>query len=900
MSIPLLTTKLNMPRPHLDLVKRPLLIGRLNAGLSGKLSLVAAPAGFGKTTLVADWIVNELPENHQERVAWLSLDSADNSPVQFWTYVIAALQMVAPSLGKILQAALHTAAPLPPIESVLTSLINEIVLDDRNLILGLDDYHEITHPEIHAGLAFLIEHLPSNLHLVIVSREDLPFSVSRYRVRGQLTEIRAIDLRFSATDSTAFFNDLLSLSLTTNDIEALNIRTEGWIAGLQLAALSLRSADDKSEFIQAFAGSHRFLTDYLVDEVLSRQTPDIQKFLWRTSILDRFCTDICDELINDGDSRLILRQLEQANLFIIPLDNERRWFRYHHLFAEFLRLRLFENEPEILPELYRRTINWYSQANLPLEALQYALKAEEVDLAAELIETLAPEILEKDNPMLVIQWIEGLPQDLVIQRPYLCAYMGWAYVLAGQMETANRWLVSAENQSDQLTFEDAQIIQGYVLAQRSYILIMQGDYELGIDEAQKALELLPLGETALRARTVSYLGNAYNYCGRLQDAKKAYQEAIAIAQQIGSLSLAMFSYGGIGEIFREEGRLTDALDAYQQLLAFAEKLTGKRELPLTGHAIFEIGVIYREWYDLDKALEQVQKGVNLCRKWQQGVSLGIGLLQLAEIHRLRGEFDKAAAVIEDVRQVAAAISPWATNLVEGIAARLSLSRGDLDGVVQWAENAGFLDEESCVVGYERFAECPALIRMLILTGKPQQALAVTQKLIERDKPAGRMGRVLDLLILQFAALDAMEKTDQALEAVAEAVALASLEKHICSFVDESPRLIPYLQKLPSSPHCNQLLEIFGEAAASKPAETIIKTGLVEPLNERECEILRMMSSGRSNHEIGDELYLSVNTIRWYASQIYSKLGVKNRGEAVARARELGVLKPLSITEITSN
>jgi len=400
--------------------------------------------------------------------------------------------------------------------------------------------------------------------------------------------------------------------------------------------------------------------------------------------------------------------------------------------------------------------------------------------------------------------------------------------------------------------------------------------------------LLPHHESALRARTVTCLGNAYNYCGRLQDAKNAFLEAIEIAKKIGSLSLAMFSCGGLGEVFRDEGRLAEALDTYQQLLKFAEDLSGKPDGPLTGFAHFEIGVILREWHDLDKAIEQLKKGVNLCREWQQGEALGIGLLELAETYRIRGEYAEAEAAIKDVRQIAAAISPWATNLVEGFAARLALSRGEIEAVVRWAERSG-LDDESCEIGYERFSECLPLIRMYITIGKPQRALALAERLIKRDRAFGRLGRVLDLLVLQVAALDAMEQTDQALQVLAEAIGIAAPEKCIRPFVDDGPKLIPYLQKLPPSPHRGRLLATFGVVVKSKPAATRAETALVERLNKREITILRLMSVGQSNREIGDELYLSVNTIRWYASQIYAKLGVKNRGEAVARARQFGVL-----------
>jgi LuxR family maltose regulon positive regulatory protein len=503
--------------------------------------------------------------------------------------------------------------------------------------------------------------------------------------------------------------------------------------------------------------------------------------------------------------------------------------------------------------------------------------------AADLIEALAPEILERDNQLLLVQWAALLPQDLVNQRPYLCAYLGWAHVLTAQMETASQWLDRAESICSQLEPRHAQIIQGHVAVHRAYIVFLQGKYPQTIDLAQSALELLPSGKTTLRARALTYLGNAYNYAGRLQEAKDAFRKAIKIAKKTGSLSLAMFSYCGLGEVLRDEGRLARAAEVYQQLIQFAQELVGKPELPLTGFAIFELGVILREQNELDQAIEQIKKGVDLCREWQQGEALGIGLIELAETHRRRGEYDQAEAALKEAQQIAAAISPWAVNFAQGFAARLALSRGDIDAAARWAERSD-LDAQGCEIGYERFPECPPLIRTCIATGNPQRALALTERLIQRDQACGRLGRVLDLLVLKVAALDALGQPRQALQTLAEAVELAAPEKHVRPFLDDGAKLVPYLQKLPPAPHRDRLLAALGQAVEVAPA-----TALVEPLNDREISILRLMSAGRSNREIGDELYLSVNTIRWYASQIYLKLGVKNRGEAVAQARELGLL-----------
>lgn len=885
---PLLTTKFHIPPQRVDLVARPQLTARLNAITNGKLALVTAPAGFGKTTLVVDWITNQLPVRYQERVSWLALDSNDNTPRQFWAYMIAAIQRMNPSLGRTLQPSLHANTTLPPIETLLTALINEIILDGQPLLLGIDDYHEITHPEIHRGTAFLIENLPPNLQLIILSREDLPFPVSRYRVNSKLIEVRAADLRFTQNESAVFFNDLLSMSLTPEDIQALNTRTEGWVAGLQLAALSLQSTTDKSSFIQAFKGSHRFLTDYLVDEVLSRQTTATQEFLWRTSILERFCAEVCNELTETANSQKMLRQLEQANLFIIPLDDERRWFRYHHLFTEFLRLRLQEHEAKQIAELYQRAIQWFRQAGLPREALQYAIKAQDYAQAVELLDVLAPEILEHDNHMLLIQWAAQIPENIASQQPLLCAYLGWAYLLSGQLKDAQRWLDRAETNITRSDSMEERIIRGYVFAHRAYIVFMQGVYTTTLDYARQALSMLPLENKAIRARTFTTLGNALNYAGQLNEAKKAFQEAIQIAREIDSLPLALFSYCSLGEVFRDEGRLSEAERTYQQVLLFAEELTGQQEIPLTGFAIFELGVIARERNDFDTAKKLLEKGVKLCREWQQGEALAIGLMELAETNRLQGAFAECETALNDVRQVAADISPWAANLVESFAARLALSRGETAQAARWARQAG-LDEQACELGYERFPECLPLVRLHIASGHPRKAITLSECLITRDRTLGRMGRVLDLMTLQAAAFIELGKTDQAAQVLEEAIQIAEPEYIVRPFLDEGARLLPCLRELPPTTFRNELLTILGSRLPSSLSSEGKHTALIEPLNEREITILRLMAAGRSNSEIGDELYLSVNTIRWYASQIYAKLGVKNRSAAADQARKLGIL-----------
>jgi LuxR family maltose regulon positive regulatory protein len=416
--------------------------------------------------------------------------------------------------------------------------------------------------------------------------------------------------------------------------------------------------------------------------------------------------------------------------------------------------------------------------------------------------------------------------------------------------------------------------------------LLKGETETASDFALRALDLLPPDAVALRGRTITCLGQSYIYGGRLAEAKIAFREAIAIAMQIGSLPLGMFSYGGLGEALRDEGRLSEALDVYNQLIQFAEDLTGQQDVPLTGYAQVAIGVIWREQNDLDGAVEQIRRGVDLCREWQQGEGLAVGLIELAETHRLRGEIVEAESSLVEARHLANSMSPWAQGLADGFSARLALSRGEIEAVARWAERAGLLD--SCeMVSFERFSECIPLLRLLIAKGEADRALAFMAPLFERERRCGRYGRLLDLLVLRTVALDSIGEGDEALAAISEAVELGGPSKHVRPFIEYESILVPYLEKLPPSAHRDRLLAVFGTKAES--ADGSGGKALDEPLNEREVTVLRLMSAGRSNREIGDEMYLSVNTIRWYASQIYMKLGAKNRGEAVAIARELGII-----------
>jgi LuxR family maltose regulon positive regulatory protein len=904
MSVSTLVTKLYIPSSRPDLVARPRLIDRLNEGLRGKLTLISAPAGFGKTSLLSAW-----SEQTTLPVAWLSLDEYDDDPNRFWQYVVAALQTAclepakaAAHLGataqKILQSDRQTA-----IEPLLVSLVNDIAAHGEPLLLVLDDLHTITDPAIFAGLDFFLDHQPPNLHLVIITREDPPLPLSRLRVRGQLCEIRAAGLRFLEEETAVFLNDLRLLNCDDEAITALNRRTEGWVAGLQLAALALQSPaanGSTSEFIAAFSGSDRFITDYLVDEVLSRQETAVRQFLRRTSILSRFTADLCDAVMDAAQSpisnlqspisqsRSILNYLERANLFLVPLDNERRWYRYHHLFAEFLRQRLLEQEPALLPTLRLAAARWLADSDRPREALPYALAAPDFSLAADLIETLAPQVLEQENAAIVQAWIGQLPETLLAERPFLNIYYAWALAVTGAAGNIDEYLATAVTLSEEAAPADRQLITGMAAAHHAYAAMFAGAHEEAGQLAQQALAALPETHLALRARTAAVLGNSYNYTGRQDAAIHAYRDAIGWCETIGDVANATLSLCSLAEIYFDRTQLSLTTQTYQEALDFAQRHTGSSDNPFTGFAHFAVGRVARERNELDTALAQMQHGAALCREWRQAYSLVIGLMDLGILHTMRGEWAQARQMLQEARPLAQTASPeWGGGMVDALLARLALAQGDVDAAARWAAGCGFAPDDA--PSYELTLVNFTLARTLIAQNHFEEALALLTNLAALHEPIGRLRLVMEARVWQAAAYAAQGNAEQAAAQLQAALCLAEPEGYVRVFVDAGPAIADLLAQQPPSPFQQKLLAAFGVESDPTPLPKPAQSALLDPLNERELTVLRLMAAGLSNRDIGDELYLSVNTIRWYASQIYSKMGVSGRGTAVAQARELGIL-----------
>ncbi len=897
----LLRTKLFVPKLRPSLVPRPHLFAKLDEGLAGLVTLVSAPAGFGKTTLVSGWLAQE-----DQRAAWLSLDGQDNHLHLFWAYMIAALQTAVPGLAAAAQTSLQNDSQTV-IEPLLVSLLNDIAACEQRLLLVLDDLHAIVLPAIFDSLDFFLDHQPPNLQLLLLTREDPPLHLSRLRARGQLREIRAADLRFSAAETAVFLNQLLQLNCTDDNIATLTERTEGWAAGLQLAALALKSPAanvSQADFVTAFSGSDRLLTDYLIDEVLSRQDSAVQHFLRRTSILGRFNADLCAALLDvrgletgearapvDPEERLpaadLLAEIERANLFLVPLDNERRWYRYHHLFAEFLRQRLRETEPRLLPSLQRAAARRLAGDDRPREALPYALAAPDYVLAAALIEQAAPLVLEREDAAIVQKWIEQLPRKLLEQRPFLNIYYACALTLTGAEEAIEPYLQTAAALSQRTQPCEQQTISGLVAAQRAYAAMFAGAHEAAETFAEQALASLPPQWMGLRSRTAAVLGNSHNYGGELTKAVQAYGDAVDWCESIGDVSSATFNLCSLAEIYLDQGRLSRAARSYQEALDFSRRHTGSIDNPFTGFAHIALARIARERNELDRSAAQLQHGITLCREWRQAYSLAIGLLDAGILWTARGEWTRARHALREGRLLARAASPvWGVGMVDALRARLALACGELDAAVQWAAACGFAPQDA--PSYELTLVNFTVARVLVAQNRPAEALTLLVNIERLHQPIGRQRLVLEAIVWQAVAHAACGETGRAVKHLQRAVRLAEGEGYVRLFVDAGQPVKDLLVALQPAPFKQKLLAAFGDVEPAMSPDGG-HPALLDPLNDRELEILSLMAAGMSNREIGDALFLSVNTIRWYASQIYSKMGVSGRGTAVARARELAVL-----------
>lgn len=946
--MPVLTTKLFAPPPRPGAVLRPRLIERLNEGFAAghRLTLISAPAGFGKSTLIGEWLAGRggvtppLPAAWLSGgggvtpplpAAWLSLDEGDSDLTRFLTYLIAALQTLAlgevagtaPGVGAGVLAALQAAQPQPPpVETLLTALINDLASLPQRFVLVLDDYHVLDSRPIDRAVAFLLDHLPPSMHLVIATREDPSLPLARLRARGQLTELRAAELRFTSGEAAEFLNRTIGLGLAADDVAALEARTEGWIAGLQLAALSLHGRSDTAGFIQSFTGTHHFMMDYLLEEVLQRQPVEVQAFLLRTSILERLCGPLCDAVLAEGrpatadgptlspaanTSSAVLEHLERANLFVVPLDNERRWYRYHHLFADLLRQRLQQSTADAAV-YHLRASRWYEAHGYLAEAFQHAVAAREFERAAELAEQAWSSMEDTFQTTAWLGWIKHLPADVVRARPLLCTQAGWSFSNAGDPESSEHHLRNAERglagAADRAEFKS---LPGSIALARAYNAQVQGHAADTVTYAQVAQQLIPEDDLYRRAQAAIMLEFTHWAVGDLEAARRALEDWMAAMRQIGNDVFVIATAFAVADIQIAQGRLREARRTYDQFVQQADE-AGPEAQAITAHHHLGLALLHHE----------LGHAEDFARHWQQAEALGQRTTLADWPHRLRvaqarlqaseGDFDAALDLLDQAQRVYVKNPVPDLRPVEALKARVYLRQGQLRKARAWAQARGLTVRDD--LSYLREFEHLTLARVLVATGSSQQTNGLLERLRQAAEAQDRTGSVLDILLTQALAWQAQGNPSAALLALDRALTLAEPEGYVRTFVDEGEAMRLMLvewralmqqqrrgegQQL--SAYVDQLLAAFGQSAAVQGHRSSFSTHpssfsippLIEPLSPRELEVLRLIQQGLSNQEIADRLYLALSTVKGYTRTLFDKLQVQRRTEAVARARELGLL-----------
>ncbi len=968
MTTPLLTTKLYIPPVRPELVSRPRLIERLNAGQHRKLTLISAPAGFGKTTLLSEWV-------HQADVpvAWLSLAEEDNDPARFLTYAIAALQTIDRELGNTALAMLQSPQPTAT-ESVLTVLINDLAEMAGSCALVLDDYHVIEAQPIDQALTFLLDHLPpppSGMHLIIAGRTDPSLPLSRLRAGGQMTEIRVHDLRFTRDEAATFLTQTMGLNLSPENIAALETRAEGWIVGLQLAALSMQGEhpDHIARFIQTFTGSHRYVVDYLVEEVLKRRPPGTRSFLLETSILDRLTGSLCDAVrlpegparrerdegaakslrrsegapISEGsavtgprDGQATLERLEEANLFLVPLDNERRWYRYHHLFAELLRNQLVASHPELVPTLHRRASMWFEDEGLLSEAITHSIAAKDWQLAArQILRTMTEMMGRGEDYTTLLRQLEALPGDIVRASPHLAIMYAYVLAIRIQLDAVEPRLQEIERTAgDQLTTE----LRLQIKDVRAHVAVLQNNGERAFELSREVLKALPEDraddnplQRQARMGMVFNLGHAYLFFeGNATKAQRWYAETLALCRTAGSTTLSLRAMMGLAQAQQLRGQLNQANETCRQGLQLAKTTEQRygRVLPAVAWIQLVLGDLLREWNKLDEAADYLAQCIELSRLWQVGDILCAGYLFQARLRQAQGDIAGALDSIRQAEQLPQAYRdvPWTGGPIPACRAQLALAQarsiprlperenafdsGALGTVERWVEESGLSLDGSVSNLNEEFAYL-IWVRLLIAQKQGDRALKLLARLHQAAEDGDRTGRVIEVLALQALAQQALGDSEQALVALQQALSLAEPEGYTRLFVDEGVPMDALLRDVASrgvSPtYVGKLLEAFeSEARDQRPlgetkaeaSTSVVRSpspglreteGLFEPLSTRELEVLQLIGAGLTNREIALELAIAVSTVKTHLKNIYAKLGARNRTQAVARARELNLV-----------
>lgn len=884
-------TKLRVPHGR-KAVQRKRLIHILNKGVRNELTLVSAPAGFGKTTLLIEWTrQSDLP------VAWISLDKEDNDPLQFWIYLFSSIKILHPDIGDDALSLLQNS-PSQSIEAILTLLINEVEQLTSQFVIVLDDYHIVTSPAIHQALIFLITHLPEQIRLIISSRTDPPFPLGRLRARGELTEIRAKNLRFTLDETVIFLKEIMKLDLSMNLSRTLYDSTEGWIAGLQIAALSIRSRDDIPEFVQTFSSSNRYLCDYLLEEVVENLPTDIQSFLFETSILEQLNAGLCDSVTNHTDSQAILEKLEKDNLFIIPMDDHRGWYRYHQLLVSSLRFRLNQKQPQKIPELFERAAIWYEENGYFVDSINSFFAASNFSQAARLINQIAIDMVYGGELGLVLSWLDRLPKEVLSNQPALLVYRAWSLISSElHLEVAEECLRQAESVLQDIEShappetgcQMTKSLRGAICYMYSFLARLKGNMQSAIIYAQDALRLLPVNDFIWRSGASWNLAEAYRYSGEVDQWGHALNEAITISRASEKLGAMLLAMDNLAELQVVQGQLYLAERTWNQALKHAdERLDGKQSL-IACTVYAGLGWLHYEWNNLDTAKNHLLTALELAKRGGIMEITLEGNISLARLMYQQGEGEAAIHLLHDLEP----IIQTRAETKHAIRAKAYLAiweyfLGNHEYFYNWVHTRQLSPDDKPV--YSRESEYFILSRVMILEGRIEEVLRLLQRLQESGRASGRVLTEIKSLVLQAVALEQQGETAKAFILLERALSLAEPGGFVRTFIEASNFMFGLLNKYaarsPRQDYLNRLLSAYDGIVV----QTSKVQSLVDPLSERELEVLRLVAARLSSREIANELNISINTARTHIKNIYSKLDAHNHSEAAIRAQAMGLLR----------